>query len=55
MLNDGTSREVVVAALGEQNGIVGQFLTLLLKEEDRQSDERKKDEGITITDTACKP
>jgi hypothetical protein len=55
MLNDGTPREVVVAALGEQNSIVGQFVTLLLKEEDRQSDGRKNIEGITITDTACRP
>ena len=45
-------RDLVVGALSEQDGSLRQFQTLLKKEEDSQ---RKGDEAITITDTACKP
>ena len=53
LLRDETSREVVQAVLAEQQGLVPQFMELLLKEEDRQRSKGKH--AITITDTQCKP
>ena len=53
MLRNGSSRDDVELALTEQNNLVTQFLSLLLKEEKRQAGERSNDDGITITDTQC--
>ena len=55
LLRNETSRDLVQGALSEQNGVVARFVTVLLKEEDRQASVRKKDDAITITDTQCKP
>ena len=53
LLRDESSRDLVQGALAEQDGTVPLFMTLLLKEEERQRNSGKH--GITITDTQCKP
>jgi hypothetical protein len=53
LLRNEASRGTVVAALEEQTGVVVDFLTLLLKEEQRQAGNGKH--AIVITDTQCKP
>jgi hypothetical protein len=53
LLRNEGARSTVVAALEEQNGLVVDFLTLLLKEEERQGADGKP--AIAITDTQCKP
>ena len=55
LLRNETSRDLVQGAVSEQAGVVARFVTLLLKEEDRQASAHKKDDAITITDTQCKP
>ena len=55
LLRNESSREVVNAALTEQNTIVSQFVTLLIKEEEKQAGDRRNTADITITDTQCKP
>ena len=55
LLRNETSRDLVRGALAQQDGVVTQFMTLLLKEEDRQASAHRKDDAITITDTQCKP
>ena len=55
LLRDEESRDNVVRAVTEQQSVVMQFVSLLLKEEKRQSEDGKKDSAITFTDTQCKP
>ena len=55
LLRNETTRDVVQLAVVEQNTVVTQFVSLLLKEEKKQEEGRKKDIAITITDTQCKP
>ncbi|MCY7318689.1 MAG: hypothetical protein LH617_08160 [Ramlibacter sp.] len=55
LLRDEESRDNVVRAVAEQQSVVTQFVSLLLQEEKRQSEDGKKDSAITFTDTQCKP
>ena len=53
MLDGAATRAEVQGAASEQDGLLGQFVALLLKEEERQAGNGKP--NITITDTQCKP
>ena len=53
MLNGEATRAEVQGVLSEQDSTVTDFLSLLLKEEERQSGNGKH--AIVITDTQCKP
>lgn len=55
LLRNEASREQVQLAVAEQETVVTKFVSLLLKEEERQADDRKKEPAITVTDTQCKP
>ena len=55
LLGNEATRDTVQLAVVEQNTVVTQFVSLLLKEEKRQAGDDKKDSNITITGTQCKP
>ncbi len=55
LLRNEATREQVQLAVAEQETVVTKFVALLLKEEEKQADDRKKEPAITITDTQCKP
>ena len=54
-MRNEVSREQVQSVMAQQDSVVTRFVSLLLTEEKKQADERKKDAAITITDTQCKP
>jgi hypothetical protein len=46
----------VQLAVAEQQNVVTTFVSLLIKEETKQTADEKKDKNaITVTDTQCKP
>ena len=57
LLRSEASREAVQLAVAQQDSVVTQFVSLLLKEETLQATPGKKDGevAITITGTQCKP
>jgi filamentous hemagglutinin family protein len=55
LLRNEASRDVVVGALAEQDGLVVDFVTLLLREERRQAGGGGSSGDIIVTDTLCKP
>jgi filamentous hemagglutinin family protein len=57
LLRNDATREQVQLAVVEQQTVVTTFVSLLLKEEERQSGDPKKDSAVTsnVTATQCKP
>ena len=57
LLRNDASRAQVQLAVAEQETVVTRFVSLLLKEEERQAGGPKKDSAVrsTITDTQCNP
>jgi hypothetical protein len=56
LLRNDATRDQVQLAVAEQQTVVTTFVSLLIKEESKQTaDDKKAKDNITITDTQCKP
>ena len=54
LLRDEESRSLVQAVVSEQQSTVTKFVSLLLKEEEKQAEDAKKGVDVLVNDVQCK-